>query len=115
MLKTSMVKSLFVSILILGMGLPVKAQVGPGLGSTDAVSNYQTERYASVCTSQSNGRLSMRMGPGQEHRKIKEVTSGQLVALVNGTYSPDGFYWWNVLHNGSRGWVRSDYLCGDPQ
>lgn len=115
MLKTSMLKTLMTCTLILGVALPVKAQVGPGLGRTDVVSSYETERYANVCTRQPNGRLSLRTGPGQRYNKIKEIANGNLVALVGGQYSSDGFYWWNVLHDGNRGWIRADYVCGDPQ
>lgn len=115
MLKTSMFRTLMAYTLILGVASPVKAQVGPGLGRTDVVSSYRTEHYANVCTRQPNGRLSLRIGPGQQYKKIKEIRNGNLVALVGGQYSSDGFYWWNVLHNGSHGWVRADYVCGDPQ
>lgn len=70
--------------------------------------------YATVCTHQRNGRLSLRTGPGQNYPKVKEIRNGNQVALVNAEYSPDGFRWWNVLHNGTRGWARADYICGDP-
>lgn len=115
MLNTSILKTLLASTLILGVVLPVKAQVGPGLGNTDSVSGYRVESYGRVCTHGANGRLSLRVGPGQGHKKIKEIPNGNLVALVGGKYSSDGFFWWNVLHNGSRGWARADYVCGDPQ
>lgn len=115
MIKTSMLKTLMACTLILGVASRVKAQVGPGLGRTDTVSSSGTERYANVCTRKSNGRLSLRTGPGQQHNKIKEIPNGNAVALAGGQYGSDGFYWWNVLHNGSRGWVRADYVCGDPQ
>lgn len=109
-----MFKTFAISVLILTAALPVKAQVGPGLGVTDHVASG-VKRYAQVCTSDSNGRLSLRTGPGQNFGKIKEIPNGHSVGLVTGQYSQDGFWWWNVHHNGSRGWVRSDYVCGDPQ
>ena len=115
MLNTSMLKTLITCTLILGVASPVKSQVGPGLGRTDAASSFRTERYANVCTRASKGRLSLRNGPGQQYNKVKEISNGNTVALVGGQYSPDGFYWWKVLHNGNNGWVRADYVCGDPQ
>ena len=115
MLKISKLKTLMACILILGAASPVTAQVGPGLGRTDTASSYRTENYANVCTRKSNGRLSLRNGPGQQYNKIKEISNGNAVALVGGQYSSDGFYWWKVLHNGNQGWVRADFVCGDPQ
>ncbi len=108
-----MLKTLMASALILAVALPVKSQIGPGLGPTDSVA--RGERYAQVCTRERNGRLSLRTGPGQGYNKIKEIPNGHSIALFDGEYGGDGFYWWNVLHNGSRGWVRADYVCGDPQ
>jgi hypothetical protein len=115
-----MQKIVLASALLLAVALPVKAQTGPGLGETDYRGNLVSnssggERYARVCTNDYNGRLSMRMGPGTQYNKIKEIPNGHYLGLVSGEYSRDGFYWWQVLHNGNRGWVRSDFVCGDPQ
>lgn len=115
-----MQKIFMASALILAVALPAKAQTGPGLGETDyrgslASDSYGRERYARVCTSDRNGHLSMRMGPGAQYKKIKEISNGHYLGLVGGEYGSDGFYWWEVLHNGNKGWVRSDYVCGDPQ
>jgi uncharacterized protein YraI len=101
-------------VLFLAAALPVNAQVGPGLGASDHVASG-VESYAQVCTSQSRGRLSLRTGPGQNFGKIKEIPNGHTVGLIKGGYGQDGFWWWNVSHNNSRGWVRADYICGDPQ
>ncbi|MEM9275897.1 MAG: SH3 domain-containing protein, partial [Cyanobacteria bacterium P01_F01_bin.143] len=68
-----------------------------------------------VCTRSARGRLSLRTGPGRGYSKVKEIPNGHIVALRNGEYATDGFYWWYVSHNGSNGWVRADYVCGDPQ
>jgi uncharacterized protein YraI len=109
MLKTIIFSSFFVAF-----AFPVNAQVGPGLGSSDRIAS-EPENYAQVCTKSANGRLTLRMGPGQEFNKVKEIANGQMLALNGGKYGRDGFWWWNVYHNNSRGWVRSDYVCGDPQ
>ncbi|MBD2206475.1 SH3 domain-containing protein [Calothrix sp. FACHB-1219] len=101
------------SVVILATALPASAQVGPGLGRTDVVSRPQS--YAKVCTKDTYGRLSIRTRPGQNFAKIGEVRNGSLIPLMRGQYSRDGFYWWNISHNGIRGWVRADYVCGDPQ
>lgn len=99
------------STLILAFAIPVKAEVGSGLGATDHVAgNFE---YAKVCTSSRNGRLSLRTEPGQDYRKIKEIANGHTLALNYSEYGNDGFRWLNVSHNGSRGWVRADYVCGD--
>ncbi|MFB2979944.1 SH3 domain-containing protein [Microseira sp. BLCC-F43] len=116
MLQTTVLKTLITSTLMLSVALPIKAQVGPGLGPTDTARNSDVQSYARVCTNDTrNGRLSLRTGPGQQYPKIKEIRNGQTIGLIRGQYGSDGFYWWNVFHNGSRGWARADYICGDPQ
>lgn len=111
-----MFKTIVTSAFLLAAALPVKAQVGSGLGVTDYVNHSSSQAtYAQVCTRSGNGRLSLRMGPGTNFGKIKEIPNGHTVALSSGKYASDGFYWWNIYHNGSQGWVRSDYVCGDPQ
>ncbi len=110
-----MFKTLLASVLIAGATLPVAAQVGPGLGYSDYASRPSTTNYGRICTKSSNGRLSMRTGPGQNYRKIVEVPNAQYVPLNSGEYSSDGFWWWNVNYNGYNGWARADYICEDPQ
>lgn len=99
------------NILVLTAVLPLKAQVGPGLDPYDTMANRG--RYATVCTKTAQGRLSMRTGPGTGYRKIKEIPNRHTVALDGGQYGNDGFWWWRVSHNGSYGWSRADYICGD--
>lgn len=115
-----MLKTLAAVLFTLLIALPIKAQVGPGLGRSD----YQGTSvggmggrgtYAQACTRSRDGRLSLRTGPGINYRKIKEISNGHTLALFNGRYSQDGFWWWKVAHNGNTGWVRADYVCGDPQ
>lgn len=101
------------SAFILALALPVKAQIGPGSNPTD-VPIGGNGQYAYVCTNSAKGRLSLRTGPGQNFGKIKEIANGNTVALISSAYDTQGFRWWNVYHNGSRGWVRADYVCGDP-
>lgn len=112
-----MLKTLLASTLILTAALPTKAQVGPGFSSSDHISSYPVNQqsYAQVCTRNRNGRLSLQTGPGQNFRKIKEIPNGNMVALNSSEYSDDGFRWWNVSHKGSFGWVRADFICGDPE
>ncbi|MGL5942352.1 MAG: SH3 domain-containing protein [Waterburya sp.] len=110
-----MFKTLLASVLIVGATLPAAAQVGPGLGSSDYANRRSTVNYGRICTSNSNGRLSMRTGPGQGYGKILEMSNNQYVPLNFGEYSSDGFWWWNVNYHGYSGWARADYICEDPQ
>ena len=64
-----MLKTFITSTLIITAALPVKAQVGPGLGPSDAIADNRGT-YASVCTRTAQGRLSMRTGPGTYYNKI---------------------------------------------
>lgn len=109
-----MEKLLFASLLTLAMALPVNSQVGPGKNPTDIADGGGQELYATVCTNSTNGRLSLRSGPGTNYAKIKEISNGHKLALIDSQYGKDGFRWWEVYHNNSRGWVRADYVCGDP-
>lgn len=109
-----MFKTLMTTALVVFSVLPVKAQIGPGLGPSDSIAVNQG-RYAQVCTSSSGGSLSLRTGPGTNFYRIKTIPNRHTIALVNGQYGNDGFWWWQVYHNGSQGWVRADYVCGDPQ
>lgn len=109
-------KTLLATAIILTAALPAKAQIGPGLSSDDYIGAYGGEEYyAQVCTRQRNGRLSLRNGPGQKYRKLKEIHNGHRVALTDSEYGSDGFRWWKVLYNGNSGWVRADYVCGEPE
>lgn len=109
-------KILLASALTLTFALPIKAQVGPGANSSDIPYGRGGDTiYAQVCTNEPNGRLSLRSGPGQNYRKIKEIRNGDTLALNSSQYDNRGFRWWSVYHNGSRGWVRADYVCGDPE
>lgn len=112
-----MLKFLMAGTLIFAVALPVKAQVGPGMGPSDHHGGGMGGEglYANVCTKDRNGRLSLRSGPGQNYAKVKEISNGHRLALNFSEYGNDGFRWWNVFHNGSRGWVRADYVCGDPE
>lgn len=111
-----MIKTLLASILIVGVSLPSLAQVGPGLGTSDYVSQRRSyTKYGRICTRSQNGRLSLRTGPGQGYYKLAEVPNQQYIPLYSGQYSNDGFWWWNVTYNGYDGWVRADYVCEDPQ
>lgn len=109
MLKALMTTGILMATIV----LPAQAQTGPGLGSSDRIVNRG--RYATVCTRNARGRLSMRTGPSTGYRKIKEIPNRHTVALNGGQYGGDGFWWWKVAHNGSYGWARADYICGDPQ
>jgi uncharacterized protein YgiM (DUF1202 family) len=107
-----MFKTILATTLIASSTISVQAQTGPGSNN----SRYYSDTYAQVCTyNTSQGRLSMRGGPGTNYRKIKEIPNGHTVGLVQGRYGSDGFWWWLALHNGTQGWVRSDYVCGDPE
>lgn len=100
------------------MALPTQAQVGPGCGPSDGNCQPGTggqNPYGRICTHQRNGRLSMRTGPGQNYNKITEIPNGNIVALSGGEYGSDGIYWWRANYNGRGGWIRSDYVCNDPQ
>ena len=93
----------------------VNAQVGPGKGPTDTISVGGRYPSGQVCTRERNGRLSLRQGPSRKYNKVKEIPNGHTLTLIDGGYSNDGFWWWKASHNGNVGWVRSDYVCGDPQ
>lgn len=110
MLKTLVTGALIVT----ATSLPTMAQVGPGLGHSDGIV-YGPQPYAQVCTNDIDGRLSVRSGPGRRFPKLGEIPNGQIVGLISDQYERDGFRWWRIIYGNRSGWVRADYLCGDPQ
>ncbi len=112
-----MFKTLLTAAILLAIALPVDAQVGPGCGPTDGNCGTGGRRPASgrVCTRDARGRLSMRTGAGRNYGKILEIPNRTYITLSAGGYDSNGIYWWRTYYNGRSGWVRSDYVCGDPQ
>ena len=92
---------------------PSQAQIGPALGITD----YQVNRpQPHICTRDTDGKLNVRTGPATYETALTQIQNGMPVYLHFGKYAADGFWWWNVTtHKNIRGWVRSDYVCNDPQ
>lgn len=103
------------SILAVAIGFSAsvlaKEETGPGLGETDREHN----QVAEVCTKDKSGSLILRGGPGKEYKKVSTISNGAKIVLDEGTYGEDGFYWWKITYKGKTGWVRADYVCGDPQ
>jgi uncharacterized protein YraI len=105
-----MFRLLIASILILTTTLPVNAKMGPGIGLTTSISS-RVRSSAQVCTNESKGNVSLRVGPGRDYEQIKEIPNGHEVSLINGEYAVDGFWWWNVSYKNKRGWARADFIC----
>ncbi|NBD31977.1 MAG: SH3 domain-containing protein [Cyanobacteria bacterium] len=101
-----------ITVLFVATATPSQAQTGPALG----VSDYRVNRpQPHICTRDASGKLNIRTGPSTYERAITQIPNGMPVYLHYGDYAADGFWWWNVTSNRVRGWVRSDYVCNDPQ
>ena len=112
-----MLKTLMASAFILAAALSASAQVGPGQGPTDYRPTGQGGQpaYGQVCTRQGSGRLNLRSNPTTNSRVVNQIPNGRNLELYDGGYSSDGFWWWRTRYGNSWGWVRADYICGDPQ
>ncbi|AKG21009.1 SH3 domain-containing protein [Calothrix sp. 336/3] len=104
-----MLKTFMAGALIVAAALPVNAQVTPQISTQDMLVARAGNGY--VCTREFNGRLSLRIGPGQSFAKIKEIRNGDNVLLLSRAEGRDGYTWWYVRHNRNRGWVRADFIC----
>jgi uncharacterized protein YgiM (DUF1202 family) len=99
------------ALILTSAALPAAAQeVGPGIGGRRLISS---EYVAHVCTNNSDGRLSLRTGPGKSNRKIMELSNNTNINVLSSINGQDGFMWFRVRHDGTgaKGWVRSDYVC----
>ena len=107
-----MFKLLMASALIFAAALPVAAeQVSPGVGRTSRLEGY----VAFVCTDDAGSSLTLRIGPGINYDKIRQIPSGKNIRVIDSTKSADGIEWFKVSYKNSRGWVRSDYVCNNDR
>jgi hypothetical protein len=54
--------------------------------------------------------LRLRSGPGTNQPAIETLQEGEILVVVEGPQSGDGFTWWRVEHNGTTGWCASEWL-----
>jgi uncharacterized protein YraI len=105
-----MFKLLIASIFLITTTLPANAKIGPGMGLTTSIST-RIRNSAQVCTNETKGNLLLRVGPGSDYQQIREIPNNHQVSLINGEYSTDGFWWWNISYKNKRGWGRADFIC----
>ena len=117
-------KGCFIAATILLLSLPAFAS-GPGLGPTDyrgginaswGGSSRSSSGTARVCTHSPNGNLNLRSEPRVSNNPpLERIPNGTIIDLYDGHYAEDNFWWWRTHYGRNWGWVRSDYVCGDPQ
>jgi hypothetical protein len=54
--------------------------------------------------------LRLRSGPGTSEPAIETLHDGDILVVVEGPQSADGFTWWRVEHDGTTGWCASEWL-----
>ncbi|MGK7877188.1 MAG: hypothetical protein AB4426_28995 [Xenococcaceae cyanobacterium] len=125
-------KGLIAAASALVIALPAAAQVGPGMGPTDYIYTSPGSRnviyigggnpstpvgFGQVCTrNQRYGRLNLRRAPSTyANPPLVEIPNRVGLNLYGGVYGNDNFWWWYTRYGNNWGWVRADYVCGDPQ
>lgn len=54
--------------------------------------------------------LRMRSGPGLSHSTVETAQDGEVLQVVGGPETADGFTWWQLDHDGTLGWCASEWL-----
>jgi hypothetical protein len=65
--------------------------------------------YARVVNTGATG-LRMRSGPGLSYAIVESLQDGDVLAVIGGPESGDGFTWWQLQLNGTTGWCAADWL-----
>ena len=128
-------KSLIVTISCLLIAFPAVAQGGPCLGISDYDSNpayeltinpfprnqlpsYSFGGYNSgqIRTRQANSTVNLRSQANTNANNVlTAIPNKTRIRLYGGYYSQDNYWWWFTEYNNKLGWIRADYICGDPQ
>lgn len=141
MLLTLKAKGAIIASLVVGISLTcssiVAAKEGPCLG----ISDYDPEPYyeltinpfprnqlpseyslggyldkGTVRTWNGNSNVNLRQQPTTNNSTVlKTIPDQSLIPLYGGFYSEDNYWWWLTEYQGNRGWIRADFVCGDPQ
>jgi uncharacterized protein YgiM (DUF1202 family) len=103
----NILSSLTIAALVAGIQVsPSQAQIGPGnMGGT------QSAGGAYICTHDSNGRLNIRSGAGQQYGVVTQARNGGVVQIMANSQGGDGYLWQKVAYGDATGWVRADFLC----
>jgi len=92
-----------------GLAQSLLASVGsPGVSPT-ITHGIAVGAYVRVVNTGATG-LRMRSGPGLSHATMETLQDGDIVAVIGGPESGDGFTWWQLQRNGTAGWCASDWL-----
>jgi hypothetical protein len=80
----------------------------PGVSPT-ATRGIAIGAYVKVVDTGATG-LRMRSGPGLGHATVESLQDGDILTVIGGPESGDGFTWWQLRRDGTAGWCASDWL-----
>jgi hypothetical protein len=80
----------------------------PGVFPT-ATDGIVVGAYVRVVNTGATG-LRMRSGPGLSHATVESLQDGDILTVIGGPESGDGFTWWQLQRNSTVGWCASDWL-----
>jgi hypothetical protein len=80
----------------------------PGLPAT-ATHGIVVGAHVRVVNTGATG-LRMRAGPGLSYATMDTLEDGDILTVIGGPESGDGFTWWELQRNGTAGWCASDWL-----
>jgi hypothetical protein len=69
----------------------------------------QAPKHAQVVNTEGKG-LRLRSQPGVGARVVGQLAEGMVVEMVAGPVQADGYEWWEVSHQGQRGWCAANWL-----
>lgn len=139
MLLTLKAKAVFIASLIVGIPLAfstvASAREGPCLGIADkdsypayelTINHFPGNQFPPgifggeldqglVTTWNPNSNVNLRRQANTSSQVLRTIRDRSVIPLYGGYYSEDNYWWWFTEYEGKKGWIRSDYVCGDPQ
>lgn len=77
--------------------------------SATAVQRIAVGGQVTVVNTEGAG-LRMRSGPSTSHSAIETLQDGDILVVIEGPESDDGFTWWRLENDGTTGWCASEWL-----
>lgn len=86
----------------------VIATPAPATPTAPQVLGIEPGGQAQVTTE--GGALRVRPNPSTGGEPIGTLENGAIITIVGGPSEGDGYTWWEIEINGTRGWVAADFL-----
>ncbi|MGK7941887.1 MAG: hypothetical protein AB4062_17390 [Crocosphaera sp.] len=121
-------KLLITTVACVLVAFPAAAQGNFCRNSTDYSSNPNVARefvrtgaqggegvYGIAHTGSDNYSLRLFSQSNTNSNVLATIPNDSRIPLFGGYYAKDNYWWWMTKYNNRIGWVRSDFVCGDPK